>query len=100
MGLRPYVDPFPRNEGELDSQVSPGTPIHVYFYPHLKGRARIVVYEEGPPDESARRTAMDTILYAPLGLAGTALLIFLLSRLRRLCYVTEQLSMSAAISGS
>ena len=100
MGLRPYVDPFPRNEAELDSQVPPGTSIHVYLYPQLKGRSRIVVYEQGPPDDAARRTAMDTLLYAPLGLAGIALLIFLLSRLRKMCYVTEQLRMSAASSAS
>lgn len=100
MGLRPYVDPFPQNAGELDSQVPPGTSIHIYLYPQLKGRSRIVVYEQGPPDEAARRTAMDSLLYTPLGLAGLALLIYLLSRLRRLCYATEQLSMSAASSAS
>ena len=99
MSLRPYFESLPRNQAELDSQVPPETSIHVYLYPRLKGRARVVVYEEGPPDEPARRAVMNTILYVPLGLGATALLIFLLTRLRRLCYLSNQLKMVGVSSG-
>ncbi|HEV3510749.1 MAG TPA: hypothetical protein VGS05_03535 [Candidatus Sulfotelmatobacter sp.] len=100
MSLRPYVDPLPRNQDELDSQVSAGTSIHIYFYPHLKGWDRIVVYEQGPPDEDARRTAMNTLKYAPLGALLAAGLIFLLARVRRLCFAEEPMAMAAANSSS
>jgi len=100
MSLRPYVESFPRNQDDLDSQVPTGSSIHIYLYPHLKGWDRIVVYEQGPPDEDARRTAMNALLYAPLGLAAAALVMFLLSQLRRLCYVPEQAGIAAATSVS
>ena len=100
MGLQRYVESFPHNQAELDAQVPAGTSIDVYYFPGLKGRARVVVYDEVPPAEASRRTAMNTITYAPLGLAVTAGLIFLLSRLRRFCFAEEPTAMAAANSSS
>jgi len=100
MSLHQYVESFPRNQAELDAEVPSGTAIDVYYFPGLKGRARVVVYDEVPPAEASRRTAMNTITYAPLGLAVTAGLIFLLSRLRRLCFAEEPIAMAAANSSS
>ena len=100
MGLQRYVESFPHNQGELDAEVPSGTSIDVYYFPGLKGRARVVVYDEVPPAEASRRAAMNTITYAPLGLAVSAGLIFLLSRLRRLCYAEEPIAMAATNSSS
>lgn len=98
MSLHQYVESFPRNQAELDAEVPSGTAIDVYYFPGLKGQARVVVYDEVPPAEASRRTAMNTITYAPLGLAVSAGLIVLLSRLRRLCFVEEPIAMAAANS--
>lgn len=100
MNLRQYVESFPRNQAELDAEVPSGAVIEVYYFPGLKGRARVVVYDEVTPAEASRRTAMNTITYAPLGLAVSAGLIFLLSRLRRLCFAEEPMAMAAANSSS
>ena len=100
MGLQRYVESFPHNQAELDAEVPSGTSIDVYYFPGLKGRGRVVVYDEVPPAEASRRTAMNTITYAPLGLAVTAGLIFLLSRLRRWCYAEEPIAMAATNSSS
>jgi hypothetical protein len=59
-----------------------------------------VVYDEVSPAEASRRTAMNTLTYAPIGLGVTAGLIFLLSRLRRLCLEEEPMAMAAANSAS
>ena len=100
MSLQRYVEAFPHNQAELDAEVPSGTSIDVYYFPGLKGRARVVVYDEVPPAEASRRSAMNTITYTPLGLAMTAGLIFLLSRVRRLCYAEEPIAMAAANSSS
>lgn len=100
MSLQRYVESFPHNQAELEAEVPPGTSIDVYYFPGLKGRARVVVYDEVPPAEASRRTAMNTITYAPLGLAVSAGLIFLLSRLRRLCFAEEPMAMAATNSSS
>jgi hypothetical protein len=100
MSLQRYVGSFPHNQAELDAEVPSGTSIDVYYFPGLQGRARVVVYDEVPPAEASRRAALNTIVYAPLGLAVTAGLIFLLSRLRRMCYAEEPVAMAAANSSS
>jgi hypothetical protein len=100
MSLQRYVESFPRNQAELDAEVPTGTVIDVYYFPGLKGRSRVVVYDEVPPGEASRRTAMNAITYSPLGLAVTAGLIFLLSRLRRLCFAEVPIAMAAANSAS
>jgi len=100
MSLQRYVESFPRNQAELDSQVPAGTSIDVYYFPGLKGRARVVVYDEVSPAEASRRTAMNTLTYAPIGLGVTAGLIFLLSRLRRLRFAEVPFAMAAANSAS
>jgi len=91
MGLFPYLHSRPHDQTELDSRVPAGTTIPVYLFPGLKGRSRVQVYTAIPPDEASRRTAMNTLSYGMFGLAVTAGIIFVLSRLRRACFVEEPL---------
>ncbi len=87
MDLIPYLHLVPRTEAELDSRVPPGTIIPIYYFPGMKGQSRAQVYEETPPAEASHRTAIRTANYGSLGLVVTAGVIFVLSRLRRTCYV-------------
>jgi hypothetical protein len=95
MGLLPYLHIAPRNQAELDARVPVGTIIPVYVYPDLKGRARVQVYSPIPPDEASKHTAMSTLNYGLLGLAITAGMIFVLSRLRQACFDDSALPLSA-----
>jgi hypothetical protein len=87
MSLRPYLHTMPHDQAELESRLQPGTSIHIFFFPDLKGRARVQVLDDVPPAEASRRNAMSTLSYSLSGLAAAAGLIFLLSRLRRYCFV-------------
>jgi hypothetical protein len=89
MSLGPYLKYTPHDQEELDSRVEAGTTIPIYLYPGLKGRARVQVYNVLPPDEANRRTAMSTLSYGLIGLAVSAGVIFLLSRVRRTLCVEE-----------
>lgn len=91
MGLFPYLHFRPHDQTELDMRVPAGTTIPVYLFPGLKGRTRVQVYTVIPPDEASHRTAMNTLSYGMFGLAVTAGIIFVLSRLRRACFVEEPL---------
>jgi hypothetical protein len=85
MNLLPYLHTMPHNQTELDARVPRGTTIHVYFFPDLKGRARVQVFTGVPPSEANHRAAMNALNHGLLGLAVTAGLIFVLSRLRPAC---------------
>lgn len=85
MNLVPFLDEKPRNQAELDEQVPVGTSIPIYFFPEMKGRARVQVYREIAPADESRQTAMDAFKYGLGGLALNAGIIFILLRLRRLC---------------
>ena len=99
MSLMPYLHTRPHDEDELDERVPVGTSIHVYFYPALKGRLRVVVFNGIPPDETNHRLAMRTLNYGLIGIAVATGLIFLLSRLRRACYADDATaSLSATAS--
>ena len=87
MSLRPYLKFAPSSQEELDTQVGVGTVIPVYFFPDMKGRARVQVLSDPPPAEASRRAAMSTLHSSLIGLAATAGMIFLLVLLRRSCYV-------------
>jgi hypothetical protein len=91
MGLFPYLHFRPHDQTELDLRVPAGTTIPVYLFPGMKGRSRVQVYTVIPPDEASRRTAMSTLSYGMFALAVTAGIIFVLSRLRRACFVEEPL---------
>jgi hypothetical protein len=83
MDLVPYLKRIPRDQGELNALVPPGTTIPVYLFPTLKGETRIHVIGDLPPAEASRRTETRVLTRAPLGLAVTGTLIFFLVRMRR-----------------
>ena len=86
MGLRPYLTTVPRSEAELDDQVPVGTSIPIYLFPAMKGRSRVRVYSDTPPAEDYRRTAMNAVNYGLGGAVLSAAVIFVLIRLRRMCF--------------
>lgn len=86
MNLQPYLHTMPHDQEELDAHVSAGTSIPIYLFPDLKGRSRVQVYEETAPAEAYRRAAMKAINYGLGGLALCAAMIFVLSRVRRMCF--------------
>ena len=92
MDLLPYLNFRPRDEDELDMHVGPGTTIPIYYFPGMKGQARVQVYKETPPAEASHRMAIHVADYALLGLIITAGIIFVLSRLRRTCFADPEIS--------
>ena len=86
MGLYPYLHPRPRNEAELDERVPIGTSIPIYLFPELKGRSRVRVYAGTPPAEAYHREAITAANYGLTGLAICGALLFILNRVRRLCF--------------
>ena len=99
MGLRPYLNFVPHNQQELDSQVAVGTVIPVYFFPDLKGRARVQVRSDPPPAEAGRRAAMSTLHSSLLGLAVMAAILFVLFLLQRSCYADQRATFQQASTG-
>jgi len=87
MGLYPYLHPRPRNEAELDERVPIGTSIPIYLFPELKGRSRVRVYADTPPAEAYHREAITAANYGLTGLAICGALLFILNRVRRLCFI-------------
>jgi hypothetical protein len=90
MNLRPYLNTIPRSQEELDEHVSAGTSIPIYLFPEMKGRLRVRVYNDTPPAEAYHHAAMNALNYGLGGLALCAAMIFVLSRLRRMCYVKTE----------
>ena len=90
LSLLPYVHTMPRSSEELDSRVPVGTVIPIYLFPNLKGRARVQVYDPVPPAEAAHRMAVSTVKNTLLALAVMALVLFVLSRLRQLCFAQDE----------
>jgi hypothetical protein len=86
LGLLPYVHTVPRSEAELNSRVPIGSVIPVYLFPNLKGRARLQVYEPVPPAEASHRMAVSTVKNTLLALGVMAIALFVLTRLRELCF--------------
>ena len=86
MTVRPYLHPAPQSEAELYERVPRGTSIPIYLFPDLKGRSRVRVVGEEPTAEDYHRNAMDALKYSLAGLALTAGILFVLVRLRRLCF--------------
>jgi hypothetical protein len=52
----------------------------------MKGRLRVRVYSDTPPAEGYHRTAMNAVNYGLGGAALSAAVIFVLIRLRRMCF--------------
>lgn len=86
MGLQPYFKVRPRSQAQLEAAVPAGTSIPIYLFPEMKGRSRVRIYSEIPPAEAYHRTAIKTAKYAPLGLAISLALLFILTRVQRLCF--------------
>ena len=93
IGLLPYLHTVPHNEAELGSRVPPGTVIPIYLFPNLKGRARVQVYEPVPPAEASHRMAISTIKNTLLALAVMGMALFVLTRLRELCFAETEASL-------
>jgi hypothetical protein len=92
MDLRPYLQIRPDNQAELESLVPPGTPIPIYLYSDLRGRSRVQIFGDQPPAENYRRTVVNALNYGLSCLAALAGIIFVLTRLRRGCFVEESSS--------
>ena len=87
MNLQSFVPTLPHNQAELDSAVPAGTSIPIYLFPNLKGRMRVQVYQGTPPAEAYRNSAMNALHYGLSGLALCAALLFIVFRVRPLCFV-------------
>lgn len=85
MGLRPYLRFTPRSEAEVAMHVPSGTTIPIYYFPEMKGRSRVQVYEDTPPAEESHLEAVKTLNYGLVGLVVTAGIIFVLSRVLKAC---------------
>lgn len=90
MNLSPYLQTKPHDQAELESRVPAGTLIPVYLYSDLQGRSRIQIFGDLPPAETYRRTAMSALNYGLFSLAVVAGIIFVLTRIRRGCFVEEE----------
>lgn len=95
MGLRPYLDYVPRSQAELDASVPPGATIPIYYFPSLKGRARVQIVGELPPAQEGHRDAMNALNYGLTGLALSGGLLFVLRRLRNFCYQKNESPLGA-----
>jgi len=96
MNLIPYLHQIPRSEAELDSLVGPGVTIPIFFFPELKGRARVQFDDGILPSDAAHRDTINALQYGLWGAAISAGLLFLLSRVRRLCYDDSAPELKAA----
>jgi hypothetical protein len=93
MSLRPYIGPpLPRNQGQLEERIPVGAQIKIYLFPEMKGRSRIRVYTETPPAEDYHRTAMNALNYGLTGLVLSGIAIFVMTRLRQLCFAAPEVT--------
>ena len=100
MGLRQALQFVPHSQGELEAAIPPGTSIHVYYFPDMKGQARVQVYTDVPPAEASHRDAMKTLNYSLILLGGCGGLLLMLLQMRRLiCVETEPSTVRAMAAG-
>lgn len=100
MGLRQSLQFVPHSQGELEAAIPPGTSIHVYYFPDMKGQARVQVYTDVPPAEASHRDAMKTLNYSLILLGGCGGLLLMLLQMRRLiCVETEPSTVRAMAAG-
>lgn len=85
MSLQPYLHRMPRSQAEAEMSVPQGTSIPIYFFPDMKGRARVQVYEDTPPAETAHQMAIKIFRDSLLLLAMSGSVLFLLTRIRGWC---------------
>jgi hypothetical protein len=96
MSLQPYLHIRPRSQEELDERVPMGTSIPIYLFPDLKGRSRVRVYDDTPLAEAYHRTAIKAANYGLMGLAICAGILFILNRVRMLCFSNPEQPVSTA----
>jgi len=100
MGLRPALQFVPHSQGELEAAIPPGTSVHVYYFPDMKGQARVQVYTDVPPAEASHRDAMKTLNYSLILLGGFGGLLLMLVQIQRLiCVESNQSSVRAMAVG-
>ncbi len=85
MSLQPYLHAMPHSQAEAETAVPEGTSIPIYFFPNVKGRARVQVYEDTPPAEAAHRMAIKTLNNSLLWLATIGSALLTLIGIRRWC---------------
>ena len=90
MNLAPYVQVMPHGQSELEESVPVGTSIPIYLFPDMKGRSRVRVYQEVPTAESYHRAAMSALRNGLGCLAICGGILFLLLRLRAMCFAEER----------
>jgi hypothetical protein len=86
MNLEPYVQTRIRSQAELDDQVPAGISIPIYVFPEMQGRARVQAIADLPPAEASKQQALKTARQGLLGLLILGLVMFLLVRVRGLCF--------------
>ncbi|HEV2397722.1 MAG TPA: hypothetical protein VGS27_12325 [Candidatus Sulfotelmatobacter sp.] len=89
ISLQPYVHDRMRNPQELDARVPAGTAIPIYFFPDMKGRLRVRVYQGVPLADAYHQTALNAAKYGSIGLAICIGVIFLLLRIQKTCFAEE-----------
>ncbi len=94
MSLEPYLRSRPRDLAEVEERVPVGTSIPIYLFPELKGRSRVRVYADTPPADAYHRAAMNAVNYGLTGLAICGALLFLLSRVRQMCFADAPMQFS------
>lgn len=96
MSLAPHLGTIPRSQEELEDRVPQGMAIPIYLFPGMKGRWRVRALNEGPPVEPAHQMAINVAKYGLLCFAISAAMIFLLLRIRRMCFAQESIGVCAS----
>jgi hypothetical protein len=95
MDLESYLPTRPRSAAELDEQVPAGTSIPIFLFPNLKGRSRVRVFAAIPPADAYHRAAVEALEYGLSGVAISGLIVFVLLRLRALCFAEKEAAFAA-----
>jgi hypothetical protein len=85
MSLYRYLDTVPHSQAEIENLVPAGTTIPIYYFPEMKGRARVQLDEGDPPAEASRRQAFETLHNAGLALAAAIAVLLLFLWMRNAC---------------
>jgi hypothetical protein len=90
MSLQPYLQTRVHSLAELEERVPAGTNIPIYFFPDLKGRLRVRVYQDVPVADAYHQAALNAVKYGSTGLAICIAVIYLLLRLQKMCFAREE----------
>lgn len=95
MNLQPYLQVPIRGQGDLEERVPAGTSISIYLFPGMKGRARVRVYQDVPTAEAYYRAAINALQWGLGGLAISGGILFVLLRLRAMCFAKKEAAFAA-----